>query len=358
MPPRALALIALCLMAPTVLAETVKSEIEGDSSAERCVTGGEPLDEQTYVPINGIDHWVTLRGDRCDNPVILFLHGGPANPISPYADAIYGDWSQDFTLVQWDQRGSGKTFIRNPPDEDSVLTIEQMADDGIALTQYLRKRLRQDKLILMGSSWGSALGVQIVKTRPELFHAYIGTAQIVSQSANQTASYEATLALARAAQDAPTIEALEGIGSPPWTNPRNFGVLRRASRAYEARTSTATPAEWWVPAASYEMEASATQYEAAEEYSFLQFVGFNNDGMYSKIDFPSMGIDFDVPVFLIQGEQDLVTLPTVSKDYFDRIRAPSKGYFTVPQAGHSPNLASVAMERKVLMEHVLPLIAK
>jgi pimeloyl-ACP methyl ester carboxylesterase len=136
--------------------------------------------EKGFVKIGGIEQWVTIQSENCANPVILFLHGGPGNTLSPHADAIYGGWTKDFTLVQWDQRGAGMTFGRNKPGEDDKLTVEQMAKDGNELAAYLIKHLGQRKIILMGSSWSSILGVQMVQMKPELFHAYIGSSHIVS----------------------------------------------------------------------------------------------------------------------------------------------------------------------------------
>ena len=95
------------------------------------------------------------------------------------------------------------------------------------------------------------------------------------------------------------IKALEEIGSPPWINPRHFGVLRRATKVLEAKSSIAAPKHWWIPAKSYRMEDFEAQYEAAEEYAFLQFVGFKNNGMYSRIDFPAMGLNFAIPMFFV-----------------------------------------------------------
>lgn len=321
-----------------------------------CKRGSDSVDEEKFVLINGIEHWITIKGARCDNPVILFLHGGPANPLSPFADAIYGTWKKEFTLVQWDQRGSGKTFIRNPETAESSLSVEQMAADGIAIAQYLRQHLHRSKLILMGSSWGSVLGIQMVKAQPDLFVAYIGTSQVVSQKENQAASYSLTLAKARAEEDQNMVKSLEDLGNPPWENPRNSGVLRRATKALEAKTTIPAPKTWWIPQASYQLDRYEAEYEAAEEYSFLQFVGMKNDGMYSKIDFPAQGLEFDIPIYFVQGEQDLVTAPSVTRSYFERIHAPKKAYFLVSKTGHNPNSVSVAMEYKILKEQVMPLL--
>jgi pimeloyl-ACP methyl ester carboxylesterase len=87
-----------------------------------CAAPTQPVREDRFVPIGGVEQWVTIHGETCANPVVLFLHGGPGNTLSPYAEAIYGPWARDFTLVQWDQPGAGRTFGRNPPADDTTLT--------------------------------------------------------------------------------------------------------------------------------------------------------------------------------------------------------------------------------------------
>src|SRR5688572_26744620 len=209
------------------------------------------VNEQSFIPIGGIEQWVTIKGASRANPVILVLHGGPGNPMSPYADAVYGAWQQDFTLVQWDQRGAGRTFGRNTDSAQPRLTMARMAQDGNEVASHVARHLGKDKVILMGGSWGSSLGIHMVRSRPELFHAYVGTGQLVSYQDNQAASYRQVLDLARDADDTKTLATIEGLGPPPWTNPRNFGILRRATRTYEAKTSTAAPSAWWTPAPEY-----------------------------------------------------------------------------------------------------------
>ncbi len=307
-----------------------------------------------FVQIEGIDQWVTIDGAHCDNPVILMVHGGPGNPNTPHAEAVYGAWTQDFTLVQWDQRGAGKTFGRNPDTANSVLTVDQLTRDGIAVTEWVTQRLGQKKVILMGSSWGSALGVHMAQRRPALFHAYVGTAQLVSQKANMAAFYANTLERVRAAGDEKTAAALTVLGAPPWLNPRAFGVVRRASRPLEAARTTAPPTHWWHPAPAYATTQALADAEAGEDYSWLQFVGLKNDGMAATIDLPQLGTRFAMPVYLLQGTEDLLTPPEVTQPYFDSLQAPDKALVLVPLAGHDPNAPMLAAQMRVLKERVLP----
>lgn len=310
---------------------------------------------QGFVPIGGQEQWVTLNGEDCKKPAILFLHGGPGNPLSPFGQNLYGSWAKDFTLVQWDQRGAGQTFGRNPGTAESTLTLDQMVNDGIAVAEWVGQRLGQKKLILMGSSWGSVLGVHMAKRRPDLFHAYVGTAQMVSYQANEAASYAQTLALATAADDKKTVAALQAIGLPPRTDPRAFGVLRRAIRAYEGKVATPAPRAWWQPESRYSSAQALETYEQGEDYSFLQFVGPNGDGIFSKVDLPRLGVRFDIPVYLVQGQEDLLTPLSVTQIYFDSLQAPDKILVVVPKVGHDPNEALLAAQHQVLMERVVPM---
>lgn len=325
----------------------------GARAAAAC-EGGEPVNEAGFVQIGGIEQWVTIRGDDCANPVVLFLHGGPGNPLSPYAARIYAAWEREFTLVQWDQRGAGRTFGRNPPP--AALTVALMAADGIALAEHLRARLGQPKIILVGGSWGSVLGVHMALARPDLFHAYVGAGQLVRYTENVAASYRALLDRARAAGDGATVAAIEALGPPPWSNPRNAGILRRATRAYERRTTAPPPADWWTPAPFYADAASQADLEASDDFSYLQFVGTAGDGMAATIDLPSLGLDFAIPVFLVQGAEDLVTIPDVARRYFESLTAPQKEYRLLAATGHDPNSAMVEAQYDILRTRILPLI--
>ena len=320
-----------------------------------CAPLSQPVHEEKFIPLGGSAQWVTIHGESCANPVILFLHGGPGNTLTPYADAIYGSWARDFTLVQWDQPGAGLTFGHNAPPADAALTLERMAHDGIALAQYLTQRLGKKKIILTGGSWGSVLGVQMVKLRPDLFSAYVGVSQIVSYRENLTASYAKVVEIARAKGDQPTLAAMQGIGPPPWANPRYFGALRRATRPYEAMASTPAPQSWWVRAPPYATPQRLAEYEEGEDYSYLQFVGLRGDGIFSKVDLPSLGSVFEVPVFLVHGSEDLVATPDVARRFFDGITAPQKEFVLVSHAGHDPNTALVDAQYRILRQRVLPL---
>lgn len=300
-----------------------------------------PVDEAGFVRLGGLRQWVLIEGADCRNPVVLIVHGGPGNPYTPYAHALFGDWAQRFTVVHWDQRGAGKTFGENPQAAEDPLTIERIADDGNELTRYLQVRLGlgERPVILMGGSWGSAVAVHMAMRAPALYRAYVGSSQLVSWGEDLGESYRRTHALAQQAGDAATLAKLDAMGPPPWKDPRHFGQLRRATRKYEARVTDPAPAGWWKPAAGYDTPAYERAYIEGEDYSYIEFVGKAGDGMGPGIDLRRLGMRFAMPVILIQGVEDLVTPMTVSRAWFDELKAPDKRFVPVARTGHDPNAA-------------------
>jgi len=316
--------------------------------------------EHSYVEIGGIPQWLIFDGEDCAQPVVLFVHGGPGNPISPYMNELYGSWKKTFTIATWDQRLSGKTYARNEPVTDltedrlaaTTISIEQLVSDGIEVAEYLQRKLGKKRIILSGSSWGSVLGVHMAKQRPDLFHAYVGVAQLVNYRSNLAASYEATLEIARRTQDTPAIATLGELGPPPWKNPRNFGRLRRIPRGYE--NSATTPGPAFTAATEYASEADRAAYAAGEEISFVKYVGMAGDGMSAHVDLPALGPQFELPMFLIQGEQDLLTRPAITRAWFDSLRAPRKKLVMVQGAGHDPNYALIDAQFSLIREEIGP----
>jgi pimeloyl-ACP methyl ester carboxylesterase len=212
------------LLAVTVLAvlaigsglgfRAYRQHLGADALAIRSPNG---IQEGMYVKVGGIDQWIQIRGEDRDNPVILFVHGGPGASTIPISSA-WQPWEKHFTVVQWDQRGAGRTFRATGESVAPTMTLEQMTRDGVELAEYLRAHLHQDRIVLIGHSWGSFLGIHIVKQRPDLFYAFVGTGQVVGRQTFEK-QFELTVthlkALAQAANNAQALAELEPITVSP-----------------------------------------------------------------------------------------------------------------------------------------------
>ena len=314
-----------------------------------------PVSEENFVFINGIEQWVTINGNP-SKPVILFLHGGPGSPLSPYAEKLYKDLEKDFVVVQWDQRGAGRTFGKTAPEEltpeyliENPLSLELMANDGIAVTQYLLKHLGKQKIILFGTSWGSALGVKMASKHPELYYAYVGHSQIVDPVIDAD-FYNKIYKMAEANKDKEAMDKLNEIGKPPYDRAKNVGQLIRIVKKYENLNSTPAPDDWFVPAPEYDNEKDNKNRSDGDDYSFINFAGDGKLGvqaMSAEFDFMENNLFFQIPVYLIQGEEDLLTPKEKSKAYFNKIKAPKKKYYLLPKTAHGFNASVLETQFKI-----------
>jgi pimeloyl-ACP methyl ester carboxylesterase len=191
------------------------------------------IDESRYVRIGGIDQWIQIRGQDRDNPVLLCLHGGPGATWTPLT-LLFLPWERDFTVVQWDQRGAGKTLEATGASVADTMSIERMAQDGIEVAEYLRAHLQKDKIFLLGHSWGSILGIRMARLQPELFYAYVGAGQASNMKKSAQAWYAHTLDKARAAKDKEAINDLESMGPPPYRSLAEVATQFRWLGAYSA----------------------------------------------------------------------------------------------------------------------------
>jgi pimeloyl-ACP methyl ester carboxylesterase len=228
-----------------------------------------------------------------------------------------------------------------------------MTQDGIEVAQFVERHLHKSKIVLEGGSWGSVLGIGIAHARPDLFSAYFGTAQMVNWQENLAAGYARVLALARAANDRPAVEALAAIGPPPWTDIHVWPKYRKWQRLYQAKIATAAPASQML-SPDYASPEEQVQGEAADDFSFLHFWGPTLSGPLTQVDLPALGTDFKIPVFIIQGAADLTTTPELAQAYFDSIKAPRKQFILVPDTGHEPSAALLDRMHALLLEQTRP----
>ena len=149
-----------------------RAEVTGIIAASRKIVSPNGVDELLPLQINGSTQWVSIRGKDRRNPIILFLHGGPGSPTMPADYTFQTPWEDYFTVVQWDQRGTGKTYAANDPNMlASTMTITQMTSDTEEVVQYLLKTFSKRKIFLLGHSWGSVLGLAVAQRHPEWLHA-------------------------------------------------------------------------------------------------------------------------------------------------------------------------------------------
>jgi pimeloyl-ACP methyl ester carboxylesterase len=306
------------------------------------------IEEERFITINGIEQWVTIKGER-SKPAILFLHGGPGSPISPYSHILYGPLEKDFIIIQWDQRGAGRTYGRIAPAEltpaylkANPLTVDQITNDGIALTEYLTQYLGKQKVTLFATSWGSVPGVRMASKRPDLFTAYVGHSQVVNETGNDVMTYLKVTDMAQEVNDQESLEILKTIGPPPYSQAKNTGKFYRVIKKYEQKNAVPAPDYWFVLAPDYDNSKDKQNIANGDDYSFVNFAGDSKMGvqpMSATINNLRDYTDFKIPVYFIQGEEDILTPAESTKTYFEKISAPKKKYIELAKTAHGFNQA-------------------
>ncbi|MGH9645744.1 MAG: alpha/beta fold hydrolase, partial [Bryobacteraceae bacterium] len=199
--------VSLCAIVLVVVAAAAGSRIHGQHEAALALTIQTPsgIVEAGFQSIGGIEQWIQIRGENRDNPVLLFLHGGPSVSMLPFTYRSMRVWEKQFTIVHWDQRGAGRTYTRNGGAVSAATGIDQLVADGLDVAEFARQRLQKRKIILVGESFGTVIGTEMARRRPDLFYAYVGTGQIVNMAKTQTVGYRLLKERIHAAGDVKTM---------------------------------------------------------------------------------------------------------------------------------------------------------
>ena len=321
------------------------------NARDYAVTSPNGIDEANYVKIGGLEQWITIRGEDRKNPVLLFLHGGPGDATNPWGYAGFRNWLKYFTVVQWDQRGAGRTLGRNGASAASTITIERMVQDGVELTELLSKRLQKDKIALVGHSWGSILGVLMAKARPELFCAFVGAGQVADPTRNYVVAYAALVERASREGNSRALRELNEVGPPPYKDGKGFAVQRKWSNLFEgADVFLASTLGFALTAPGYSL-ADINDWFEGQNVSAEHLVP-----QTSVLDPKLLGGEFAVPVFVIQGAEDFSTPTSLAKTYVNSLHAPRKAFATIDGAGHFAVFTKQDVFLKELRALVLPLI--
>ena len=311
--------------------------------------------EERFVRIGGIDQWIGIRGEDRDNPVLLVIHGGPGAPCSIFTPVIRS-WERHFTVVQWDQRGAGKTLGRTGQDGTGELTFERLIRDGIEVAEFVHGHLTRSKVILLGSSLGSLIGLAMVKRRPDLFCAYVGTDQNVGMARGREAAHQATRERLRAIGLNKGVVALEKIGPDP-------------SR-WSAKDFTTT-AQWTMKSDPHTCDRIMKLLKSAIWFSpghtlrdiklFISGMEFSIAQLFPEVpgyDAWQQGTRFEIPFFIFQGENDVLTLPSLAEAYFNEVVAPVKGMTLIRDAGRFAAFTQPEQFLRELLTRVRPLAIK
>jgi len=310
------------------------------------------INEESFVPIGGIEQWISIRGENRHNPVLLVLHGGPGSCYSIFTPHLR-PWEKHFTLVQWDQRGAGRTFTRMGSRGSGEMSMKQLTSDTIEVAEYLRAHLHQDRILLLASSIGSTFGLQAAQIRPGLFYAYIGTDQNVGMVRGREQSHRQLLDRLRAhgmVEGARTVERI-GADATNWTS-RDFTAVTQWTMKSDPPSFRRTmkllkDAVWYAPG-----------WTLRDIRAFVKGMHFSLEQLLPEVvryDAWARGTRFNLPIFLFQGENDLLTLTADAQAYFGDLEAPTKRMELIGDAGHFAMFLQPELFLEKLLAYARPL---
>jgi pimeloyl-ACP methyl ester carboxylesterase len=292
------------------------------------------IDEHGYVRIGGVDQWVQIRGAARNNPVLLMLHahGASTIPLTP----LYSLWEKHFTVVQWDRRTVGRTRRAAGKAGDADWTFDRFIADGIELVEHLRRRLGQDRVVLVAHSQGTVIGIGMARRRPDLIHTYVGLGQMVDMPRNESIVYQRLLTQARTDDHRKLADRLVALGPPPYPDPATWIQRLRYAMAVDPE------ARAWQKVAIVRA-LLMPGYTVRDILSLFTDVMVLPQHLYDEtmaVTPQTLGTRFEIPVLLLHGTDDTYAIPELAQEYLERIEAPAKAYVTLDGLGHmAPFLA-------------------
>lgn len=304
------------------------------------------IQESAYVEIGGIEQYLQIRGEDSKNPVILWLHGGPGFPLT-YLNYYYQtDLEKDYTIVCWEQRGCGRTYYRNQSNDK--MNIEQMLADTDEIIDYLRERFGQKKIIIIGQSWGTVLGMNYIHIHPEKVLAYVGVGQVTNFS--QGKIYAAECAIKKAIEKGNNRDTdLLEYGIKQLTATDNIEKLDVKSleemitisikylkcdgemSGFEQIASALTSPEMSWDDAKWFLFASNVQNVITSQSNLVDY-------MYFQFDVMDFANEYNIPICFIQGDNDWITPTDMVADYYSTVSSEQKEMIIINNAGHTPFL--------------------
>jgi len=311
------------------------------------------ISERVTVEIGGIPQGMFIQSADPANPVLLFLHGGPGM-VEFFMEQEYPTGlAQHFTMVWWEQRGAGMSFSSDIPPE--TMTLDRMIADTIEVADYLRARFGQDRIILLGHSWGAYLGIQVAAAAPDRFHAYVGMGQIVHQLRSEVMAHDHLLEVYRARGDAVMVRRLEAAPvtmedgtSDAWMRLRDRAMHGAGVGHMREMTSVVTGIflpMWRVRA-----------YTLPEKIDIWRGKLWSRPFFWNDLirdDLRARLTTFDLPIYFLAGRHDFTTNAELSRAYFDAIEAPVKGFYLFDNSAHSPLFEEPETATQILLNDVL-----
>ena len=320
----------------------------GRSKQENVVPANNIAIEKSFIKLGGEEQYVEIISVSGKNPVLLFLHGGPGWPQTPHLRYFNSDLARSVNLVAWEQSGCGKSYMNNPDPKN--LTKEQIIKDAHELTLILKKRFGQNKIHLAGFSWGSVIGLELVKRYPDDYAAYFAISQVIDIQRSIELSRDWLKKEAEKRGDTKMLKQVAQLEKKDTSLCKS--QLECFFKKYEMLTEYGGAI--FKKEAEAQIKTAETKYEDYKSYDWIK--GF----MYScsklgdevfKTDLTGI-TELRVPAYFLIGRHDW-SLPTiVTEEFVNTLKAPKKEIIWFEESGHEPLEEEPIKFNKVIVDRL------
>ncbi len=315
------------------------------------------ISEKTYVNIGGVKQGMFIRSKNPDNPVLLYLHGGPAFPNYFLIDKYNPGLEEYFTVCYWEQRGGGLSY--SPEVKSGSMTFSQMTLDAIEVTNYLRNRFNKEKIFILAHSGGTPIALKAVARYPHLFHAYIAMAQMTNQAESEkralnymlnrviesgdNRTYKKLLQYKKVSESNGMLSFFRSPVRDKYMHALGIGTMHKMKSVV---TGVFIPV-WMCKA--YSLKEKFNIWKS--KLTFLPKTGIFKEVI--ETDFSSQITDLEIPVYFFSGKYDYTVNISLSREFYNKLNAPLKGFYTFNNSAHSPLFEEPSLARKIIETDVL-----
>ncbi|RZA32766.1 MAG: alpha/beta hydrolase [Lysobacteraceae bacterium] len=314
------------------------------------------VQESYKTAIGGVDQWLNVRGQDRGNPMILFVHGGPASPVTPTMWQFQRPIEEYFTVVNWDQRGSGKSYGETDPEQVAgTIRIARYVDDAIEVAEHLKARYGQRKLILMGHSWGTIVGMRAALKRPDLFHAYVGIGQVLNVRENERISFAYAYERAKRENNVEAVKEMAAIAPYPGGQPitrERIVIARKWPQYYGGLSAFRSESAYFFRGPLLSPEYSPAQVKDIDKGSMLTLGRVLPE--FLEVDFSNVK-RFPIPVVMFLGRHDYTTPAAPTVHWMEKVEAPYKRIVWFERSAHMIPWEEPGKTLVSLLEVVRPL---
>lgn len=322
----------------------------GSCGNNKTITLVSDLSGLEEITLGGVKQSILIESKDFTKPILLVLHGGPGFAMMPLFHTKNNELENHFIVINWDQRGAGKSYIDNAPIEN--MTLSQFVSDAHELTQYLKQKYNRKKIFIVGHSFGTILGMLLSQIYPQDYFAFAGVGQVVDIIANEQYSYNYALDMAKINKNTIAINELKNVGYPnddgKYLDDLGYDITMKWMSYYGGELYGKRDSEDIENILLNSTIYANNKSQLINGWEFSQLL-FNDENLW-YLDFRKSITKVNIPIYFLTGHHDYDTPFPLVEEYFNILNAPSKELIWFEDSSHFPFYEEPEKFNKIIIE--------